>query len=87
MNLVQCIISRHFICDRKFRVVLYPLAPDPDDVTAPSPSEILDPLLRYCAMVLSLPVCIAWKTAAVERDADVQGRNHVFKVGGSNFLV
>ena len=33
-KLVQCVISRHFMCDKKFHVVLCPLAPDPGDATA-----------------------------------------------------
>jgi len=33
MNLVQCIISRYFICDKRIHVVLCPsLSPDPCDV-------------------------------------------------------
>ena len=34
-NLVECIISRQFMCDNKFPVVLSPplLAPDPGDAT------------------------------------------------------
>ena len=31
--LIQCIISRHFVCDEKFHVALCPLAPDPVDAT------------------------------------------------------
>jgi len=38
MNLVQCIISRHYMCDKKFRAVLCPL---------PSHQILTTPLYRF----------------------------------------